>query len=199
MFYDAVKNDHGFQNDPFKAIVAPRPIGWISSLGPDGSANLAPYSFFNAVSESPHYVVFGSGAAKGPKDSQRNAAASGEFAVNLATYDLREQMNASAASVPPDVDEFVLAGLAKAPCRIINAPRVAESPVCLECRVFQVVHLPDDQGGGDSAQVAFRALHRERFEVLGMNGGHVDTDRDEWCTIKFVALLTAEGGADSDE
>jgi flavin reductase (DIM6/NTAB) family NADH-FMN oxidoreductase RutF len=143
LFYDAVRNDHGFEFDPFKALVAPRPIGWISTLSPAGIANLAPYSYFNAMSQSPHYVVFGSG---GRKDSIRNAEAAGEFAVNLATWELREQMNASSANAPPHVDEFELARLTKAPCRLIKAPRVAESPVCLECRLFRVIELPDDQG-----------------------------------------------------
>jgi flavin reductase (DIM6/NTAB) family NADH-FMN oxidoreductase RutF len=143
VFYDAIRNDHGFENDPFKALVAPRPIGWISTLSPEGVANLAPYSYFNAMSQSPHYVVFGSG---GRKDSIRNAEAAGEFAVNLATWELREQMNASSANAPPHVDEFELARLTKAPCRLIKAPRVAESPVCLECRLFKVIELPDDEG-----------------------------------------------------
>jgi flavin reductase (DIM6/NTAB) family NADH-FMN oxidoreductase RutF len=143
VFYDATRNDHGFENDPFKALVAPRPIGWISTLSPEGIANLAPYSYFNAMSQSPHYVVFGSG---GRKDSIRNAEAAGEFAVNLATWELREQMNASSANAPAHVDEFELARLTKAPCRLIKAPRVAESPVCLECRLFKVIELPDDQG-----------------------------------------------------
>ncbi|WP_421695233.1 flavin reductase family protein [Aestuariivirga sp.] len=158
MFYDAVKNDHGFQYDPFKAIVAPRPIGWISSLSADGQANLAPYSYFNAFSQSPHYVAFGSGPRK---DSLRNIEATGEFAFNLATYPLREQMNASSAHVA--VDEFELTGLTKAPCRLISPPRVAESPACLECRLFQVVPLPDDAG------------HVENFMVIGrVLGIHID-------------------------
>jgi flavin reductase (DIM6/NTAB) family NADH-FMN oxidoreductase RutF len=143
MFYDAVKNDHGFQYDPFKAIVAPRPIGWVSTLSASGIANLAPYSFFNAMSENPNYVVFGSG---GRKDSLVNVEATGEFAVNLATYDLREQMNASSAIVGADVDEFAMARLTKAACRMITSPRVAESPVCLECRLFKIVDLPNDSG-----------------------------------------------------
>lgn len=143
MFYDAVKNEHGFAFDPFKAVVAPRPIGWISTLSAEGQANLAPYSFFNAMSDNPHYVAFGAGQGK---DTQANAEAAGEFAVNLATYDLREQMNASSANVPRDVDEFDIAGLTKADCRLIGAPRVAESPVCLECRLHAVVALPDDDG-----------------------------------------------------
>jgi flavin reductase (DIM6/NTAB) family NADH-FMN oxidoreductase RutF len=143
MFYDAIRNDHGFENDPFKALVAPRPIGWISSLSPSGLANLAPYSFFNAMAEKPFYVAFGSG---GRKDSVNNIEAVGEFAVNLATWDLREQMNLTSAAVIPQVDEFELAGLEKAPCRLIQAPRVAASPVCLECKLFEIVELPDDQG-----------------------------------------------------
>lgn len=143
MFYDAIRNDHGFEYDPFKALVAPRPIGWLSTLSVDGIANLAPYSFFNAMSQSPHYVVVGSGPRK---DSLRNIEATGEFAVNLATFDLREQVNASSAPVPPFVDEFEVARVSKAPCRLIKAPRVAESPVCLECRLFRVIDRPDDEG-----------------------------------------------------
>lgn len=143
MFYDATRNDHGLPNDPFKAIVVPRPIGWISSISAEGVANLAPYSFFNAVSEEPHYIVIGSG---GRKDSLRNIEATGEFAINLATFDLREQMNTSSANVPSHVDEFDLAKLTKGMCRLIKAPRVAESPVCLECVLFRVIDLPDDAG-----------------------------------------------------
>jgi flavin reductase (DIM6/NTAB) family NADH-FMN oxidoreductase RutF len=143
MFYDAIENRHGLPNDPFKAIVAPRPIGWVSSVSKAGIANLAPYSFFNAIAEGPHYVVFGSG---GLKDSLTNIEATGEFAINIATYDLREKMNLSSARVSPDVDEFALAGLTPAPCRLIKTPRVEESPAALECRLYRIVPLPDDRG-----------------------------------------------------
>jgi flavin reductase (DIM6/NTAB) family NADH-FMN oxidoreductase RutF len=143
VFYDAVKNDHGFQYDPFKAIVAPRPIGWISTLSESGAANLAPYSFFNAFAEEPHYVAFGSG---GYKHTIANVERSKEFAVNLATFSLREAMNATSASVASHSDEFELAGLTKTQCEFIAAPRVGESPVALECRHFQTVPLPDDEG-----------------------------------------------------
>ena len=143
MFYDAVENRHGLPNDPFKAIVAPRPIGWVSSVSKAGIANLAPYSFFNAIAEGPHYVVFGSG---GLKDSLTNIEATGEFAINIATYDLREKMNLSSARVSADVDEFALAGLTPAPCRLIKTPRVEESPAALECRLYRIVPLPDDRG-----------------------------------------------------
>jgi flavin reductase (DIM6/NTAB) family NADH-FMN oxidoreductase RutF len=142
MFYETAANNHGLTNDPFKAIVMPRPIGWISTLGESGVANLAPYSFFNAFSDDPYYVAFGSG---GYKHTLANIAANGEFAVNIATYDLREAMNASSASA--EGDEFQLAGLTKAPCHMIKVSRVAASPVCLECRHFQTVPLP----GGDGA------------------------------------------------
>lgn len=143
MFYDALRNDHGLPVDPFKAIVAPRPIAWISTLSPRGIANLAPYSFFNAVADDPNYVVIGSG---GRKDSLTNIEATREFAVNMVSHELREAMNASSASVASDVDEFVLAGLAKAPCNLIAAPRVAAAPACLECRLHQIVPLPGDDG-----------------------------------------------------
>ena len=142
MFYDVIRNDHGFAVDPFKALVA-RPIGWLSTLSMEGVANLAPYSFFNIVSERPHYVVFGS---TGYKDSLRNIEATGEFAVNVATYSIREAMNMSSSVVPSHVDEFVLAGLTKAPCQLIKAPRVAESPANFECRLHRTIELPDDEG-----------------------------------------------------
>jgi flavin reductase (DIM6/NTAB) family NADH-FMN oxidoreductase RutF len=155
MFYDAVKNDHGLPNDPFKAIVAPRPVGWISTQSADGIANLAPFSYFNAFSQAPHYVAFGIGP---PKDTLHNIEATREFAVNMATWDLREQTNATSAHVGPEVDEFQLAGLAKAPCRLIAPPRVAASPVCLECRLHQVIPLPDDQGRAEDHMVIGRVI-----------------------------------------
>ncbi len=155
MFYDARTNAHGLQLDPIKAIVAPRPIGWISTLAESGTANLAPYSFFNIVSESPHYVVFGSG---GRKDSLNNVQSTGEFAFNLATLALKDAMNKSSAKVPPHTDEFELSGLDKAPCQFIKVPRVAESPVCLECRLHQILELPDDQGKVDDWLVVGRVI-----------------------------------------
>ena len=171
MFYDAVKNDHGFAYDPFKALVAPRPIGWISSVSAEGVANLAPYSYFNAFAQAPHYVAFGSGPRK---DSLRNIEATGEFAVNLVSHELREQMNATAAHAAPDVDEFELAGLAKASCRMIRVPRVAASPATLECRLHLVVPLPDDAGHADDFLVIGRVLGihiDDRF----IQDGRVDT------------------------
>jgi flavin reductase (DIM6/NTAB) family NADH-FMN oxidoreductase RutF len=143
MHYDAIDNAHGLPNDPFKAIVAPRPIGWISSMSRSGVPNLAPYSFFNAVSERPHYIVIGS---SGMKDSLVNIEATAEFVINIATFELREQMNASSATVASDVDEFKLSGLTAAPSRFVKPPRVKESPAALECKLFQIVPLPDNHG-----------------------------------------------------
>ncbi len=147
MFYDAQKNDHGHQYDPFKALVAPRPIGWISTVSKAGQVNLAPYSFFNAMSDNPHYVVFGSA---GPKDTISNIAETGEFVCNMATWDLREKMNTTSVHAPRGTDEFELAGLKKAPSTLVRPPRVAESPVALECHFVKTVDLPghDNATGG---------------------------------------------------
>ncbi len=152
MFYETAKG-HGLALDPFKAIVMPRPIGWISTVSEKGVANLAPYSFFNAFSEDPYYVAFGSG---GYKDTLTNIAANGEFAVNMATFDLREAMNASSTSAHGD--EFEVAGLEKTACRMIKPVRVAQSPVCLECRHFQTVPLPAGDGSSDNLLVIGRVV-----------------------------------------
>lgn len=143
MFYDAVENNHGLRHDPFKALVVPRPIGWISSLSADGVLNLAPYSFFNAVSSRPNVVLFASG---GRKDSLENAEATGEFVCNMATWDLRDQMNETSANVGAEIDEAELAGLEMAPSRLVKPPRVAASPVALECKYLQTVNLPPSNG-----------------------------------------------------
>jgi len=142
MFYEP-KKGHGLPHDPFKAIVAPRPIGWISTVDEQGRHNLAPYSFFNAISSTPPQVVFSS---EGMKDSVRNAKATGEFVCNLATQALAEGMNQSSASVPPEVNEFELAGLATASCRLVRPLRVAASPAALECKVIDVLQLRDLNG-----------------------------------------------------
>jgi flavin reductase (DIM6/NTAB) family NADH-FMN oxidoreductase RutF len=129
---------HGLPHDPFNAIVGPRPIGWISSQDAQGQLNLAPYSFFNAFNYTPPLIGF---ASIGWKDTVRNIEATGEFVWNLATRDLAEQMNASCAAVPPEVDEFALAGLATAPSRLVKVPRVAATAVSFECRLSQLIRL----------------------------------------------------------
>ena len=176
MFYETSANSHGMAYDPFKALIAPRPVGWISTLAADGRANLAPYSFFNAFAESPHYIAFGSGVARhgGMKDTLRNIAASGEFVHNLATFALREAMNASSANLDHGIDEFALAGLAKAPSRLVAPPRVAASPVALECKLFQIVALPDADGSVEDHLVIGRVVGIHIDEAFIKNG-RVDT------------------------
>ena len=144
MFYEPKKSNHGLAHDPFKSCVVPRPIGWISTIGADGVANLAPYSQFQNLTFDPHYVMFAANQTPGGrrKDSVVNAEQSKEFVYNMVTYDLREAMNLTAQQVPPEVDEFELAGLAKASSRLVKAPRVAKSPVHFECRYHQTVRLP---------------------------------------------------------
>lgn len=134
---------HGLPHDPFNAIVGPRPIGWIASQDEAGHLNLAPYSFFNAFNYTPPIVGF---ASIGRKDTLRNVEATGEFVWNLATRELAEAMNTSCAAVPPEVDEFELAGLATAPSRVVKVPRVAASPVSFECKVSQIIRLQSAAG-----------------------------------------------------
>ena len=138
---------HRLAHDPLKAIIAPRPIGWISSINAEGAVNLAPYSFFNMVSDDPPMVMFSS---NGWKDSVRNVSETGEFVANLAVRFLAEQMNLSSAAVPPEVDEMELADLEKAPSVIVKPPRVAAAPAALECRCVSIQRLKG-LGGVDSS------------------------------------------------
>ncbi|MEF2073623.1 flavin reductase family protein [Consotaella aegiceratis] len=134
MFYETADNRHGLPHDPFKALVAPRPIGWISTRSTAGAVNLAPYSYFNAVSDRPKLVMVSSA---GMKDTVSFAIESGEFVANLATSDLAEAMNRSSAPAARGESEFIVAGLTEAPCKLVAAPRVAESPAALECKVTE--------------------------------------------------------------
>ena len=135
---------HGLRHDPLNAIIAPRPIGWVSTLSGRGVANLAPYSFFNAFNYTPPIVGF---ASIGWKDSVANAAETRQFCWNLATVALAEPMNLTCAPAPPEVDEFEVAGLTKAASRLVAPPRVLESPVNFECQVSQIVQLHGADGG----------------------------------------------------
>jgi flavin reductase (DIM6/NTAB) family NADH-FMN oxidoreductase RutF len=144
MFYEAKRNDHGLQYDPFKSCVVPRPIGWISTLSQAGVPNLAPYSQFQNLTFDPPYVMFAANQKTdgGRKDSVVNAEQCGEFVYNMATYDMREALNNSSQEVPPDVDEFELAGVAKVPSKIVKPFRVEASPIQFECRYHQTLRLP---------------------------------------------------------
>jgi flavin reductase (DIM6/NTAB) family NADH-FMN oxidoreductase RutF len=141
-FYEPLKG-HGLAHDPLNAIIAPRPIGWVSTRSSAGTLNLAPYSFFNAFNYKPPIIGFSS---VGEKDSLRNAGASREFVWNLAVRELAEQMNMTSATVASDVCEFELANLTPAPSLIVATPRVAESPVNFECKVTDIVRLKNQQG-----------------------------------------------------
>lgn len=133
MFYEPSRG-HGLPHDPFKAIVAPRPIGWISSLAADGSVNLAPYSFFNALGSHPHLVMFSS---EGEKDSATFARETGEFVANLVTRDLAEKMNRTSIDAPRGISEFEHAGLTMVPSTLVAPPRVGEAHAALECKVTE--------------------------------------------------------------
>ena len=148
MFFEPSPDKGGLPYDPFKAIVAPRPIGWISSVDAEGRVNLAPYSFFSAIGDRPPMVMFSS---SGNKHSSANVAATNEFVCNLATWDLREAMNETSAAVERDVNEFEHAGLTMAPSRLVRPPRVAESPAALECRAVQMFR-PVDLAGRETDQ-----------------------------------------------
>lgn len=141
-FYQPIQG-HGLTHDPFNSIIAPRPIGWISSVSEQGLVNLAPYSFFNAFNYTPPIIGFSS---IGFKDSVKNIQQTGEFCWNLVSADTGEAMNKTSAAVNADVDEFELAGLTKKPSQIINVPRVGESKVCMECKLTQLIQLQNATG-----------------------------------------------------
>jgi flavin reductase (DIM6/NTAB) family NADH-FMN oxidoreductase RutF len=143
MFYDARKNDHGLPHDPFKAIVAPRPIGWITSMSAKGEINLAPYSYFNGASSRPPLIMFSS---EGRKDSLTFIEETKEFVCNIAVFDLREAINKTSAPFDRGVNEMVHAGLEAAPSRLVKPPRVAASPCALECKWLKTVPLSDLDG-----------------------------------------------------
>lgn len=172
-FYEPA-NGHGLANDPFKAIIAPRPIGWISTVARDGVANLAPYSFFNAFCSRPPILGFSNERAS---DSLANAEATGEFVFNMATAALAQQMSATSAMVPPGVDEFELAGLERAPCRIVRAPRVAASPAALECKVLQIVNLTDLEGAPTRVHLVLGQVVGVHINPDYLTDGRFDTAR----------------------
>lgn len=162
MHYYEPSQGHGLAHDPFNAIVAPRPIGWISSMSAAGHLNLAPFSFFNAFNYLPPIIGF---ATVGPKDTLANVRETREFCWNLATRSLAERMNATSATVPADVNEFELAGLRPEPSRVVKVPRVAEAAVCFECRVSQIVQLQTAAGTAVPTWVTFGevvAVHIDR-------------------------------------
>ena len=144
MYYEPGRTPHNLPHDPFKSCVVPRPIGWISTLSRNGCHNLAPYSQFQNLTYDPPYVMFSANqkTCGGRKDTTVNVEETGEFVWNMATYALREAVNKSAQEVAFDTDEFELAGVTKAPSRLVRPCRVAESPIHFECRYHQTLRLP---------------------------------------------------------
>lgn len=143
MFYDPRKGDHGLPHNPWTALIAPRPIGWVSTRNPQGAANLAPYSFFNAAATHPPFVMLSSTPRK---DSLTNIEATGVFALNIVNQELMGAMNESSAALPPEVSEFDRTGLRARQCRSIEAPCVADSPVIIECILSEVISLRPRSG-----------------------------------------------------
>jgi len=175
MFYEPA-NGHGLPHDPFRNIVAPRPIGWISTLDADGLANLAPYSFFNAVCGSPPMVGF---ASEGMKHSATNALATGEFAVNIVGRPMADKMNVTSTRVPGDIDEFELAGLEREECLLIAPPRVKGAPATLECRVT-----------GSHELIGLDGEATDRMMVFGqVIGVHIN---DEFLTEGMFDIVKAQ-------
>ncbi len=173
MFYEPRDNDHGLPFNPLKACVVPRPIGWISTVDADGAVNLAPFSFFNMLSYNPPYVLFSSGMHpdSAHKDTVRNVEQTGEFVYNMATWEQREAMNASALIVERGVDELAAAGLEALPSSLVRPPRVKGAPVHFECRHYRTLDLP-----GRTPRAAHKVV---LGEVVGV---HIDD-----------AALTADG------
>lgn len=161
MFYETEKNNHGLPHNPFKSLVIPRPIGWISSQDKDGNVNLAPYSYFNALCDNPPMVMFSTTNNRSHgviKDTLHNVETQGEFVVSMATYDLREAVNLSSAPIPQDENEFHFAKLEMAPSILVKPPRVKKSPIHLECVYHQSIQLPVNSNGDANRVVIGRVV-----------------------------------------
>jgi flavin reductase (DIM6/NTAB) family NADH-FMN oxidoreductase RutF len=189
-----------FPWDPFKGVVAPRPIGWISSMDKAGRVNLAPYSFFNGVLSRPRIVAF---CSESEKDASAFAIESGEFAWSMATWDLREQMNLTSEGLPRGQSEFDYAKLATAPCRLIRAPRVAASPAAMECKVTQVLRVKDIDGRETGGVVVYGQVVGMHIDERLMKNGRFDLSEakpiarcgyDEYTVIERVFSMTRPAG-----
>lgn len=176
MYYEPGRSDHGLPHEPFKSCVVPRPIGWISTVDSAGADNLAPFSQFQNVSFDPPMVLFAANQdSRGRrKDTVRNAEQTGEFVWNMATWDQREAVNASAQEVPADVDEFELAGLLKLDSRIVRAKRVAGSPIQFECKLITTLRLPGNGPMGTVDVVFGRVVGVHISESVLDENGRVD-------------------------
>jgi flavin reductase (DIM6/NTAB) family NADH-FMN oxidoreductase RutF len=173
IFYEPASRDHALlPHDPFKSLVAPRPIGWVSTLSASGAVNLAPYSFFNAVGESPPMLAFSS---NGRKHSATFAGEIDEFVWNLVTWELREAMNETSAPLPHGSSEFERAGLQMAPSRLVAPPRVAASPCAMECRVVHHLELHDVDGRACDQHLVIGQVVGVHLDETRLQEGTVDT------------------------
>jgi len=174
MDYDPRSEPHMLAHDPTTSLVVPRPIGWISTLSPAGVVNLAPYSFFNILSSKPPFVLFSSNSRK---HSQANAEAGGEFVFNLATWDLRAEMNLTGTDFADGVSEPDMAGLEMVPCRFVKPPRVARSPIALECRYSKTVELVCESGRKMPNALVVGEVINVHFDDAVIHDGMIDVAR----------------------
>jgi len=179
MFYEPIKDDHGLARPPFKSCVVPRPIGWLSTMSADGIPNLAPFSQFTNLTFDPPYVLVAiNQTEKGQrKDTTTNIEQTGEFVYNMATYDLREKINITAAAFPPEVDEFEEAGLAKAESVLVKPYRVAESPIQFECTYVQTVRLPGNGLVGTADLIIGKVIGVHIKDEFLMADGKIDMEK----------------------
>lgn len=187
MFYTTDTKQHGLPHDPFKAIIAPRPIGWISTVSKDGVVNLAPYSFFNAISSNPDLLLFSS---VGWKDSATNAKETGEFVCNYVGYDLARVMNQTCVDAPTAISEFDHAKIERAPSELVNPPRVAAAYAGLECRVSDILEPKDLHGNPSGAVVVIGQVVGVHIDEAVIKDGRFD--------VKLAKPVTRLGYMDYD-
>ncbi len=185
MFYETQKNNHGLPHNPFKSLIIPRPIGWITTQDDAGNVNLAPYSYFNALCDNPPMIMFSTtnSRSKGVvKDTLHNAETQGEFVVNMATFELREAVNLSSAPLPKDESEVAFAKLETLPSSLVKPPRIKSSPIHLECKYYRSLQLPSNNG--DTNRVVFGTVIGVHIDDVLIVNGKIDVTR-----IKPIARL----------
>jgi len=192
MYYTTDTNGHGLAHDPFKAIVAPRPIGWIGTRSADGIPNLGPYSFFNAICDNPKLVMFSS---DGVKDSVANAGQTGEFTTSFVSHDLAERMNLSSVNAPPEIDEFGYSGLTALKGNSVSAPYVAEAYAALECKVTQIFKPLTVSGDNANNTVVIGQVVAIHIKECIVTDGRIDVSKArpvarlgyrDYCTVSSV-------------
>ena len=184
MFYEP-KKGHPFKIDPFKAIIFPRPIGWISSISKDGIANLAPYSYFNAIADEPPQVMFcsnGNSAYRKHKDSLSNILSTKEFVVNFVTSETKTQMNHTSRNFKPNDDEFIFSKLKKKKSKLIKVPSVKNSPVNLECKLLKIIKLKTNSNKVSTMIIG---------EVIGVfiNNKFIKNNRVDSVAMRYIARM----------